>query len=306
MLIYYITISCIGMLFIAFAICVYRSYKQVYELMHPKRNEIKLNDSYTYDKFDFKTHDGCNLKGIVIYPDISSIGTILVCHYLGGCKESTVPFINFLIDHGYTVVGFDYRNHGESDKSNKIKVCLEDDFYAFYQHILTLNLIQPFGIMGLSMGCTSSIYAISHYDAVKAAVIDSGPLIMVEDYFHYVLKSKGRYHFVVNYLAAQIFLNFCGFKKMAEKTMQKLSSLNGKPIFFIHGDRDNNIRIENSELAYQISGRENAIIWKVPHSRHLTNRFLFPNEYESRVIEFFDTNLIGDMKGDYCEKSSID
>lgn len=304
MLLFYIIASCMGMLLIVFIICVCFSYKQVYELMHPKRNESRLNDSITYEKFEFESYDGCRLKGIVVYPNISSIGTILVCHYLGGSKESTVPFVNFLIAHGYTVVSFDYRNHGESDKSKKVKVCLEDDFQAFYQYVLTLNVNEPFGIIGFSMGCTASIYAICHYDLVKAAVFDSGPLIMVEDYFHYVLKSKGKNYCVVNYFAAQIFLHFCGFKKLAENTKRNLASLNDKPVFFIHGNKDNIIKIENSELAYQIVGSENAVIWKVSHSRHLTNRFLFPNEYESRVIQFFDANLIGEAEGVYSEKSS--
>lgn len=299
-----IAACCIGILLIIFIICVYFSYNQVYELMHPKRNRIQLRNHINCEEFNFKSYDGCRLRGIVVYPNISTIGTILVCHYLGGSKESIIPFVDFLIEHGYTVASFDYRNHGQSDKSNKIRVCLEEDFNAFYQYILTLNLTEPFGIIGLSMGCTSSIHAICHCDKVKAAVIDSGPLIMVEEYFHYVLKSKKRKHYLINYLATQIFLNFCGFKKMAERTKQNLSSSNDKSVFFIHGDKDSVIRFENSELAYQISKSKNVSIWKVPHSRHLTNRFLFPNEYESRVIKFFDTNLIREVKGYYDKKSS--
>ncbi len=71
----------------------------------------------------------------------------------------------------------------------------------------------------------------------------------------------------------------------------------------IHGEKDNIISIDNPKFAYELLKSNEASIWCVPRSRHLTNKHLKPKEYDERIVEFFNKNIA--EKTNY-EKSGVD
>ncbi len=284
----------------------YNAYVLAYELSHPKRRDVEI-DSYLSlicKKFDFETNDGITLKGIEIAPKIAPRGTILTCHYLGGSKEMIVPFIDILLKAGYRILSFDFRNHGESGIAKNIKFFLEDDFLCFYKHIKRLGYEGPFGIIGFSMGSTLAIFGLDRFSDIKAAVIDSGPLIMVQDYFKYVLKEHKIKNPVCRFFFLMIFLYYVGFKRMSRKLISALSNMMEKKILFIHGERDNIIPLSDARLALTLMPDGNGELWSIPGSRHLTNRFLKKDEYEKRIVDFFNVHLSERSKTD--DESCID
>nr|WP_255711372.1 alpha/beta fold hydrolase [Pelosinus baikalensis] len=260
---------------------------------HPKKNEfcLKKNSSITYRKFDFTAKDGLKLKGINYEPTINPKGTILACHYLGGSKEAIFPFFESLIQAGFRVISFDFRNHGESGDDSRIQYSLENDFIALIETIKKMGIEGPFGIMGFSMGSVPALLAMHRYSDVKVVVVDSGPLILVKKYFQYVLDNKGITNPLVRFLFLSLYLYYGGYLKMANKTKKILKELKGKPVLFIHGDKDNIIAIENAELAFELLKSNHAMLWRVPNSRHLTNKYIKSGEYEKRVLDFFNTYL---------------
>ncbi|MCQ1531135.1 alpha/beta hydrolase [Lutispora saccharofermentans] len=271
----------------------HHAYILAYELSHPKRRDDKI-DSYlslVIKKFDFKTDDGITLKGIEIAPKMAPKGTILTCHYLGGSKEMIVPFIDPLLKAGYRVLSFDFRNHGESETAKNIKFSLKDDFFCFYKHIKQLGYEGPFGIIGFSMGSTSAIFGLDRFQDIKAAIIDSGPLIMVQDYFKYVLKDQKIQNSICRIFFLLIFLYYAGFRRMSRMTILVLNKMKEKKVLFIHGERDNIIPLSDAKFALASMPEGNGELWSIPGSRHLTNRFLKKEEYEKRIVDFFDFHL---------------
>lgn len=289
-----ILVACV--LFAGVCVFIYffvKSYSMVYRATHPVRRkyDIKSKVPFTYNKFAFTARDGVILSGIEIIPEVAYKGTIIICHYLGGSKDAVVGYADSLICDGYRLVGFDNRNHGESEDGKGVKSPLEADFDAFFKKITSMNITGPFGIMGFSMGATQAIWAMANYKDIKAAIIDSGPLLHVRKYFNYVLDDMKIANWVCRNIFLHIFLYYVGFDRMARECMEMLRKLKGQPVFIIYGSRDTIVPPENSELAYELIKSDKAVLWRVSNSRHLTCKTLVPEEYDRRVTGFFNENL---------------
>ena len=279
--------------FIYCFILIFQVYKSVYELTHPVKYQYdsELKMPYTYKKFKIITRDGVKLAGIDYQPKVACRGTILACHFLGGSKEAILMFVDSLLMNGYRVLSFDNRNHGESDTDKGIKNSLQIDFISFYNKVKDMGIEGPFGIIGFSMGASQAFWAVSKYSDVQAAITDSGPLLYVKKYFNYVLNDKKINNPIRRVFFLFIFLHYVGFLKMAKNTIKLLKRLNGKPVLMIHGDKDNIISVDNPKLVYELLKPNEATIWYVPRSRHLTNKYVKPNEYNERIVEFFNKNI---------------
>lgn len=276
-----------------FVYSYYKAYKYAYELNHPRKACFTPNICIpiTYKKFDFKTDTGLLLKGIDIKPKMNIKGTILVCHYLSGSKELILTFVDYMLRIGFRVITFDFRNHGESHVDKRIRFSLEEDFDAFYKYIKNSGIEGPFGVIGFSMGATPALYGFYKYPEIKAAVIDSGPLLFVKKYFLYLLDNKKILNMFYKVSFLLIYLYHAGFNRMSRKTIAVLKALRGRPVLLVHGEKDNVIPLENARAAHEYLGLGPDALWEIPNSRHLTNRFIRKEEYEKRISEFFISNL---------------
>jgi len=278
--------------------CMYslvKAYRLVHSLSHPsvrKHRPCIDNTLVSYKKFEFKTKDGLNLKAIEYIPTSKPRGTIIAFHYLGGSKESIFPYLEFLINKGFRVMSFDFRNHGESDTQRATKFCLDEDAFLFMEKIKEMGIKGPFGVMGLSMGATPALAVFGRYPEVMAAVIDSGPLIYVKKYFNYVLNIKRVKNPICRLFFRLIYLYFVGFKRMSENTLKCLEGLKDKPVLFIHAEKDSTIPIVNALKAFNLIKSDKTLFWRVPKSRHLTILSQNGQEYRKRVIDFFENYLI--------------
>lgn len=277
--------------------CVYslvKAYLLVHALSHPsirKHRPYIDNTLASHRKFEFKTKNGLNLKAIEYEPALEPRGTIIACHYLGGSKESIFPYLEFLIDTGFRVVSFDFRNHGESDSEKITKFSLDEDVFLFMEKIKEMGIEGPYGVMGLSMGATPALAVFERYPEIKAAVIDSGPLIYVREYFDYVLNIKGIKNPLCRFFFKVLYLHFVGFKRMSENTLKCLKKLKGRPVFFIHAEKDSTITIKNALKAFEIVKSDKTQFWRVPKSRHLTILSQNGQEYRKKVIDFLKNSL---------------
>lgn len=287
-------LSVVFLLFAVYSVfCFFKAYRMVFGLSHPKKFETKISSRtpVAYKKFTFENRDGLKLKGMEIAPKYRTDSIILVCHYLGGSKEQVFPFVDFLVDAGFKVISFDFRCHGESQFDKRVKFSLNQDFEAFLEYVEHNYAGARLGVMGFSMGSTPALCGLALHESIRAAVIDSGPLLYSKKYFQYVLRFKHENNPVIGFWFILIFMHYAGFKRMSMQTCALLRSIKDRPVFFIHGEKDNIIPLENAREAIGQLENTRAELWKVPRSRHLTNRFLKRDEYEERVVNFFKKNV---------------
>lgn len=282
---------------VLFATCCFyhikKAYTLAYDLSHPRINRFSLNFDckVTQNVFEAITDDGITIKCIDVVPQAEIKGTIFVCHNLGGCKEMAISYISFLLKRGFRLIAMDFRNHGESGLDKNLNFCYDKDFKAVVDAAKANGIMGPYGAVGFSIGSNVTLAGLSQFPEIKAAVIDSGPLIYAKDYFNYVLDEKKVKNPLVRLSFLTIFLNFAGFNRLADNTFKYLKNRKGMPIIFIHGEKDHIIDIKNAEVAYKQVCSQRSEFWRIPNSRHLTNYFLARDMYQNKLVNFFDNQF---------------
>lgn len=276
--------------------CFNTAWNLAYKLCHPKKiaREIIEEKGVSNTFFEFVTRDGVRLKGLEVKPDCPIKGTIIACHYLGGTKEMILPNVKSLVNNGYRIFSFDYRNHGESQSVKDIKFNLKTDIEDFIENIIG-DIHEPTGIIGFSMGATPALMALSQYNEIKAAVLDSGPLLLVDNYFRYTLDERKIKNFLIRFFYLVIYKYYAGFMRMAKMSEEAAKNLERKHIFIIHGLKDSIIPFDNIEYLLSVLKGSDVKIWRVRQSRHLTNFFIEKDNYEKNLLAFFESCL---FKGD--------
>ncbi len=277
-----------GLLYVG--VQIRKGYKLVYEGSHPKRSQAtpSIPQEAVQRRFSFVSRDGLQLAAIEYRPIPPVKGTVIACHYLGGSKTSIYPYLEPLLRHGYRVVAFDYPNHGESQNRKRNRYTLEDDMRRFLLRLQELQIPGPYATMGFSMGATIAISALDHLPEIRAVIVDSGPLLFVRDYFHYLIQNKKIKNRIAQASFLFLYLYVAGFLSMSQRMRKRLAGLRGIPILFIQSRRDRIIPYKNAELAYALCQSENAQFLVVDKAHHLTNRVVLGETYDLTVLRFLD------------------
>ena len=106
------------LVYLAIAIIVARALIFNDILPHKKPSDNKhLLDDYDIQDFSFSNKNNKTLHGWFIRANNNPDNkTLLVLHEWLGSRLSIIEQIRFFVDHGYNVVTYDQRSHGDSDK----------------------------------------------------------------------------------------------------------------------------------------------------------------------------------------------
>lgn len=271
-----------------------KAYRLVYKGSHPRKSKVMDLKYIPYKcrKFYFKSKDNLKISAIEYIPNQKPKGTIIACHYLGGSKISIYPYIESLLNANFTVVSFDYINHGESESRKGNKYTLENDIKRFIDKLKQLDIKGPYGTMGFSMGATLAICAKEITPEIAAVVVDSGPLIYVKEYFEHVLKTNKVRNPIIKLIFYFYYLYVIGFYRMSRKMKKRLKNMGDIPILMIHSKKDRVISYRNAEYVFNLLKSKNAKLISVPRAHHLTNRVILGKVYDEYIVEFFEKWLV--------------
>ena len=131
------------------------------------------------EEVTFHTVDGARLEGTFLRRVSGSPrGVLIYCHELNGDRWNATPYISDLLENGYDVFTFDFRNHGESD-------CIPDyqplpwvtrhevnDVLAAVNCVCARENIGEVGILGVSKGGTAGLAAAVEDSRIRALILD--------------------------------------------------------------------------------------------------------------------------------------
>ncbi|HEX9061695.1 MAG TPA: alpha/beta fold hydrolase [Clostridia bacterium] len=264
-----------------------------YKTLHPKilaNNKTPQDYGMQYSEHHVITDDKYKILVWVIN-NIKQEGVIVLSHNLGANMSKMLPYAKFLFDSGYSVVLFDYRNHGESDRYKLfwgVFKVLEKDLEEVICLIRKLYDMKevPIGLMGFSMGTIPVIPLAANISEVKAVILDCGPFISIKSIFKSTFKRMNiSFKWAVPWLYIWFIRLMLGRStKFIKKAVGQISP---KPILFIHGEKDSIIPCECTKLLFDEHAKEPKDYWLVPSSHHLTAYVLYPAEYSGKVLEFF-------------------
>ncbi len=267
------------------------------KLVHPPRVREGWNPGdlgLEYEDFTVRTTDGLGLKGWFIPGKRGE--TVIVLHGYTASKYNTEyikPVVEILAKHGYNVVVYDHRAHGDSEGDITTLGYKEvDDLSRVIDWLIEEKRISgKIGLIGYSMGGAITLKALAVEDRIAAGVADSPYVDIVVSGRQWIKRMKGilRTILLMDY---PLIIRFA--RKYAGVDLKELNMFNyaekiRKPLLIIAGKNDDLVPLgQINELAKKIKAvNENTEIW-ITDSRHVSAVRDYPEEYEEKVIGFFE------------------
>lgn len=267
------------------------------KLVHPPRVRGGWNPrelGLEHEDFTVKTSDGLRLKGWFIPGKRDE--TVIVLHGYTASKYDTEyikPVVGILARHGYNVVVYDHRAHGDSEGDVTTLGHMEvDDLSRVIDWLIEEKKVsRKIGLIGYSMGGTITLKALAVENRIVAGIADS-------PYVDIVVSGRQRIKRVKEILRSILLLDYPLIVRFARKytgvDLKELNMFNyaekiQKPLLIIAGKNDDLVPLgQINELAKRIKAvNHHTEIW-ITNSRHVSAIRDYPKEYEEKVIGFFE------------------
>jgi pimeloyl-ACP methyl ester carboxylesterase len=286
---YYVnlSISTIGLL--AFALLLLTGFladRWVYAMLHPQRipatGELLEREHIPFQKVKLITKDGLQLAAWYTPPKNGAV--ILVAH---GYNDNRPEYIySMLTRHGYGVLAWDFRAHGDSEgELTTIGYNEQMDVEAALDYALTQEGVEHIGAWGGSMGAATVVLTASKQTEIEAVISDSG-FTALEDVF----AGSSDNDFLTSFLLMSS--RFHSGVDMADiRPVDVIGNISPRAVFIIDGWTDPDTTVSFPHRLYE-AANEPRQIWVeegVPHLGMLANN---PQKYENKVIAFFDEWLL--------------
>jgi len=199
-----------------------------------------------------------------------------------------------LARHGYGVLLFDLRGDGESQGDpNGFGWDSENDVMAAVAYLNQRPDVDPrrIGGLGLSVGGELLLQTAAHSHDLRAVVSEgAGSRSIGED-----LERPGADNWLVSFpIAAMISAGSALFSNTPPPPHLKdlVGRIAPRSVFLIY--TTHGVDTEDLNPQYYEAAGEPKAIWKIPEAGHTGGLTARPQEYEQRVIAFFDRALLGE------------
>jgi len=261
-----------------------------YVVTHSARAEVPRPELGTaFEDVQFRTADGLLLQGWYI-PSKNGAAVIAFPGRSGPQKQARM-----LARHGYGVLLFDRRGEGESEGDpNGFGWGGEQDLNAAAAYLRLRPDVDPnrIGVIGLSVGGEMAIHAAAHSDAFAAVVSEGASGQSLRD----ELANPGLRDRLLD-LPAQVSLIAALTVFTDELAPPSLNSevarIAPTPVFFVYGEHGQGGSETRPNKGFYAAAGEPKQIWEVPNGQHIAGITTEPEEYERRVVGFFDDALLG-------------
>lgn len=243
------------------------------------------------------TEDGFSLFGW--YVPSENGANIMAMHGSPGGRQDELFEAEFLNRNGYGVLIPSFRAHDESDGNTVTFGYLErTDMDAWYDYLVSRDDVDEgkVGALGESMGGGTTILYAAENDEIRALVTVSAFALTPKTVTNFIEVETGLPQWLASFLARFIMFwaeGECDFDADAIDTELFIGDISPRPILIIQGLQD--IKIDpNSGQALFDAANEPKELWEVERSGHVDIEEFEPEEYEQRVVEFFNENLLGE------------
>jgi uncharacterized protein len=197
----------------------------------------------------------------------------------------------FLVRHGFDVLVFDLRGHGESGGDRLGFGWLErNDVRGAVSFVESRGYpAGRIGILSHSYGAATSLLSAAAIPDVAAVVADSAFADL-----RLLLNREVRLRgfppiFAPGIALAGSTLHRINLKEIAP--VHQVAKIAPRPILFIHGEADERIPVAHSKQLFLAAHNPANELWIVPGAAHVQTFAQQPELYADKVLAFFDANL---------------
>ncbi len=244
-----------------------------------------------YFNISFPTEENYCLKGWFLLAD-NPKATIIYLHGIGDSRYSHLEFMSLFVKHGYNVLMYDARAHGESEglfctygfyEKNDVKCSI--DFLA-KEHFIEADSI--IGLMGTSLGGAVALQALNVDNRIKFCITEaafSDFQSTLDDY-----RSKGIFSLVKPFgkIIDKRIERLGNFQISAIVPKNYLSAFSGR-VLLVHGAEDKKIYPEYfSHLAESAHAPEKLLLLDAGHNNI---REKGGEDYIKQLLQFADNSV---------------
>jgi fermentation-respiration switch protein FrsA (DUF1100 family) len=242
-----------------------------------------------YQDVTFTSDDGVTLAGWYI-PSQNEAAVILL-HGYGAHRVEMLKRAEILVSHGYGALLYDERASGESEGEMRSYGWADVQDVASALTVLQAREdVDParIGILGFSQGGQIALRAAAQMPQLKAVVAEEPGLAAADDIFP-AASLKDRW-VTFNY--------WLGFKLLAWRTglqapagvVEGMADIAPRPVLLIATAPPDDPGYRLVRHYYEHAGEPSAF-WSVPEASHGQVPAIRPEEYEIRIVTFFDEAL---------------
>jgi len=259
--------------------------------MHPTRFPIgsvsPTQLGLDYVDVTLTTEDDLALQGWYI-PSTNRSAVILV-HAFNGNRTGMIYHAALLANHRYGVLLYDTRSEGESE-GDLNAAGWEDhlDIFAALDYLKHRPEIDSnrIGVLGLSAGAKAALYAAAQTDEVAAVVAEGARWRTFEDLL--VAVEPGDYIWIPPTWLSFKYIEMVSGVRDPRPLHQAVSNISSTPLLLITAGGE----MATSQAYFDAAGGPKALWVRDKPGHQIYALFDEPEEYEERVVGFFDQALL--------------
>ncbi|MBN1122763.1 MAG: alpha/beta fold hydrolase [Anaerolineae bacterium] len=261
--------------------------------MQPAQNEVccftPADFGFDYEDVTFTGGDGLTLSGWYIPSQNGAV--IILLHGYSANRMQMIYRSMMLAEHGYGVLTYDLRGHGESEGDHR-SLGWEDpaDVAGALAFVKEQPDVDPerIGVLGFSVGGQIALTSAAAYPEIAAVVAEEPGMVTMDD----VPPGKSLYDW---YMIASYRFGYWYFRQRMgieppPDIVDTVDQIAPRPILFIAAYPEDDLRYRIGFNMYELAGEPKSL-WHIPEITHGGAFNYDPEEYESRIIGFFDEAL---------------
>jgi uncharacterized protein len=265
-------------------------FVRVLTTIHPVRSHITstpVDRGLEYEAITFNSTDGIPLAGWYIPTQNGAV--VIIVHGFLSNRTDMLDQAEALAKAGFGVLLYDMRAHGESADAMFTRGWSEvNDLLGAVSYLQSRSDTShdPIGVFGFSIGGQVAIRTAALTDKIKAVAADGASTSMFGDEVQRTTLSEWL-NFPAIWMYYQQLALFTGTQ--ASAVLDVIGAIAPRPLLLISTGSD----FEQRQIRqYFKAAGEPKMSWEIPEAGHGGGFAARPDEYGSRIVEFFHKALV--------------